>query len=231
MTKISKVGECYLCGEIKTLTKDHVPPRVFFPKPIGQKLITVPCCVGCNQIWHIKETKLAHDLSIVGSTEDAYKIFRQSTQPNYLRGYITRGAYPSKDFYEIVNRIKKTYLKSNSGIILPKSVYVLRIPKDRDEVFVKIAKGLHRYHKGKRLSDSAKSAVFIENPKNREAFLMPLKAAKSVSVKQEFGDTFFYLGLFVKDNEDSTIWYMSFYKNINVLVFLSPIIPERNKQI
>lgn len=226
--KKKKIGECYLCGEIQVLTKDHVPPKVFFPKPINVKnLITVLCCQSCNQYWHIKETKLAQDLSIVGSTEDAYKIFKQCTQANYLRGYITRGGFPSKEYYDLITRIKKTYIKTSSGIILSKPIFLLNIPKDRDEVFIKIAKGLHRHHKGKRLPNTARSVVLIEKPKNRDVFLSPIKETKTVSVKQEFGDTFLYLGLFAKDNEDSTLWYMSFYKNINVLVILSPFITKR----
>jgi hypothetical protein len=46
---------CYLCGialnEINR-TRDHVPPRGIFAKPLPDNLITVPCCQPCNNGNH-----------------------------------------------------------------------------------------------------------------------------------------------------------------------------------
>lgn len=41
---------CYYCGERSdNLTRDHVPPRGFFPKGHRQNLITVPACPAHNE--------------------------------------------------------------------------------------------------------------------------------------------------------------------------------------
>jgi len=40
---------CAYCGEEKKLTRDHVPPRVFFSKPCPDRMLVVPACFGCNQ--------------------------------------------------------------------------------------------------------------------------------------------------------------------------------------
>ncbi len=39
---------CYLCGSSENLTRDHVPPKGFFPDPKPTNLISVPCCQACN---------------------------------------------------------------------------------------------------------------------------------------------------------------------------------------
>src|ERR1700694_2287145 len=40
---------CAYCGEMRQCTRDHIPPRTFFPKPRPKHLITVPCCEPCRR--------------------------------------------------------------------------------------------------------------------------------------------------------------------------------------
>ena len=40
---------CVYCGSRKNLTKDHVPPKCLFAKPLPENLITVPSCRKCNK--------------------------------------------------------------------------------------------------------------------------------------------------------------------------------------
>src|SRR5947209_4210448 len=49
MARNTKPGEnCTYCSA-KATTRDHVPPRCLFPKPMPPDLVTVPCCKDCNQ--------------------------------------------------------------------------------------------------------------------------------------------------------------------------------------
>ena len=51
--KTNSKQECYLCGKKAsqtaegTLTCEHLPPKNLFPSP-RPHLITVPCCLTCN---------------------------------------------------------------------------------------------------------------------------------------------------------------------------------------
>jgi len=47
--------ECYLCGEIKNLTRDHLPPKGIFRPPLPTNLITVPCCKKCNESFTLDD--------------------------------------------------------------------------------------------------------------------------------------------------------------------------------
>ena len=41
-------NECVYCGSQRQLTRDHIPPKNLFPKPLPSNLVTLPCCRGCN---------------------------------------------------------------------------------------------------------------------------------------------------------------------------------------
>ena len=40
---------CVYCRSSENLTRDHIPPRSFFPAPRPTDLITVPCCRNCHE--------------------------------------------------------------------------------------------------------------------------------------------------------------------------------------
>ena len=40
---------CVNCRSPEDLTRDHIPPKSFFPKPRPNNLITVPCCRTCHK--------------------------------------------------------------------------------------------------------------------------------------------------------------------------------------
>ena len=42
---------CVYCRSPKDLTRDHIPPSSFFPKPRPTDLITVPCCRECHEAF------------------------------------------------------------------------------------------------------------------------------------------------------------------------------------
>ena len=47
MNKLKAV--CVYCGSENNLTKDHIPPKSLFAKPLPDDLITVPSCRHCNR--------------------------------------------------------------------------------------------------------------------------------------------------------------------------------------
>lgn len=39
---------CAICGYTQATTRDHIPPKGVFPKPLPVIMLTVPACAGCN---------------------------------------------------------------------------------------------------------------------------------------------------------------------------------------
>ena len=56
MTINYETNICVYCGSRDGLTRDHVPPKLLFPKPRPSDLITVPCCIDCNQLFQIDDS-------------------------------------------------------------------------------------------------------------------------------------------------------------------------------
>ena len=48
MAARKKRNKCVYCHSPQDLTRDHIPPRSFFPQPRPTNLITVPCCRECH---------------------------------------------------------------------------------------------------------------------------------------------------------------------------------------
>lgn len=213
------IGECYICGGIKELTDDHIPPESLFPHPIPQdyNLITVPACLDCNTRWGIVEQKFIQDLSIVGASKSGHAVFTQNTRANYLRGTLLRGR-PSKDYFDIISRMKKVYLRTEGGIILPNPVHIFKIPQERDEILVKMARGFHAHFKGKRLPSRIYANVIMRVPTIQEHFFDLYRAR---SIMGRYGEVFSYVGGFPNDSENLSFWFLGFYTNIDFLVLLS----------
>ena len=48
MAARQKRERCVYCRSSENLTRDHIPPKSFFPPPRPSNLITVPCCRECH---------------------------------------------------------------------------------------------------------------------------------------------------------------------------------------
>lgn len=47
--------ECVYCGSMENLTRDHVPGKGLFSKPLPSTLVTVPCCEKCNVAHELED--------------------------------------------------------------------------------------------------------------------------------------------------------------------------------
>ncbi len=62
MTARQKRKLCVYCRSPKDLTRDHIPPKSFFPAPRPTDLITVPCCRECHEKFTEKDAYLRNYL-------------------------------------------------------------------------------------------------------------------------------------------------------------------------
>jgi 5-methylcytosine-specific restriction endonuclease McrA len=44
-----QIAVCAYCGVEGPVTRDHVPPRIFFARPLPANMVTVPACERCNK--------------------------------------------------------------------------------------------------------------------------------------------------------------------------------------
>ena len=112
---------CVYCRSPEDLTRDHIPPRSFFPQPRPTNLITVPCCIKCHREFTQDDEYLRNLLIFVDGNEGhpaaealRSKGFRSLDDPN-KRGY-------TKSFF---NSVSPGWVKYGNGMIAPGATITL----------------------------------------------------------------------------------------------------------
>lgn len=139
MKKRNKNTKCYYCGkEIKENNKDHVPPKMLFPKEQGfrKALISVSTCKEHNQGFSNDDLYFCYIISL---SNDCNSIPHKYIIPRLIRAF-------NKD-KKLVNRLFK---KSRKILFKNPVLYEesLAITVDLDIfnlIVIKIAKGLYFY--------------------------------------------------------------------------------------
>jgi hypothetical protein len=130
---------CYLCRDSNASTNDHIPPKGFFPEPRPSNLITIPCCLRCNNDFSKDDEAVRTWFSAsIGATPAGEWILKNKVAP----GIMTR----SPAFREtLLNSMQNTkLLTEESGLI---DVVSYSIDSSRIERFViRIVKGLLSFY-------------------------------------------------------------------------------------
>ena len=77
---------CYMCGKPES-SKEHVPPKSFFPKGAGLQLKTVPSCAEHNNTKSNDDQYLLAHICMHAASENsiAKQRFRRSIEPHLVR--------------------------------------------------------------------------------------------------------------------------------------------------
>jgi hypothetical protein len=75
--------KCGYCGTDKSVTVDHVPPKLLLMRPYPPNLITVPACFPCNQSFQKDDEYLRAMLCI--DVRASRNMAAQSNLPAALR--------------------------------------------------------------------------------------------------------------------------------------------------
>lgn len=130
---------CYLCGASNPTTKDHVPPKGFFPEPRPSNLITLPCCEDCNSSYALDDDAARAWLSIgLGHSPAADWIIENKVFP----GTFTRSrAFCASIHSSMIDDV----ITDEDG--QPMDVARYSIDRERTERFVtRVTKGLLRHY-------------------------------------------------------------------------------------
>lgn len=133
-----KPKSCYLCGATdKLFTKDHVIPKVLFPEPRPNNLITEDACERCNNGFSKDDALFAVYLSAaLGGNDSAKWVWVNKAVNSILAGSRALAT-------QLVEDSTKKQILTEIGIA---EVDILKIPEDRlQRILSRIAKGLIRH--------------------------------------------------------------------------------------
>jgi hypothetical protein len=194
---------CYLCGKPNPTTRDHVPPKGFFPNPRPGNLITLPCCDACNKSYALDDEAMRVWLSSgLGSSHAAEWI----TEHKIVPGIIERSP-----------AFRAALLKQMEDIVIADEdgtrVEAVKFTMDRersDRFITRIAKGLQKHYFPDRDGHAGTwRCAHIENRLDHLARVEPLR--NLLPLFDSRGDEVIQYRYGFSDDQTTCVWLLVFY--------------------
>jgi len=204
--------KCYLCGSTTQLTRDHVPPKGFFPPPLPSNLITVLCCKACNASYQLDDEAVRAFFSIaVGKSPAGDWIWDQKV----LGSTVARSPRFRE---EMLNRISSPNVANPSG---GPNLCAVELPSERIERFIiRLTKGLiHHYFPNYDYSSSTFQVEYIPPTEESMRILQEVLAELTGTSYDERGDGVIRYRYVITDTRLSGIWIFAFYDAIFYRVY------------
>ncbi len=214
MTRLKRT--CYICGTKGEVTKDHIPPRRFYPQDIQNKyqLITVSCCKKCHEQFSEDDHYLRTVLNALTdetvnhpvAIENRESIKRALEKPE-LASFCA----------EIAKSMVRVWRQSKGGIWIRRYRLMLDYPKLYN-LFSRYVRGLfHRERDHKKVMDSdVHFALLVPDDygrERRETIYQHLGFMLEYDPVVKHGDVFEYRSLYFNDNitHPHSAWQFRFY--------------------
>ena len=214
---------CCYCGLRVAETRDHVPPRAVFLRPLPGNMVTVPACRHCNRRFGVLDEEIRVNLSIVMQVETpaTSRFWQQHALPTIRRKRRMRNA--------IVASMRKVQVTTPGGLHLGD---VTVSPWDREHhnaFFERVARGLYFHHFGEILGHSVgvmvrRGGIYDDGFRALAEGLNKYCAQGSIG-----GDQFIYRYGRADDAPTASVWFMAFHRSYLVAVLTEPAMrPERH---
>lgn len=197
---------CYLCGSLKDLTKDHIPPKNLFPNPKPSDLITVPCCKKCNEeMSTIDESFRVFVSSVINRSKSGDWIWNNKVIGSSFARSKKLKSQTTNSLIEINQTI------ANQKVKLPALTYP--IPK-AEKYLIRLVKGFTKHFNPE---------IDYSKTKYRVANIIP-----SQEIVNMLSNKFFYVAkgdgvfrmwrMFTKEDRNISIWVFVFYDGLMFMV-------------
>lgn len=203
---------CYLCGGIAD-TRDHLPPKSFFPKPAPVNLITVPCCTSCNnQLSTLDETFRVFASTEENRSQAGRRILQEKVfSPNSVKG---------SAFREIAKTLRDVEI-SIGGRKETKHKLSLDFGKAKD-FLVRLTKGfIFKFYPDLHSRTGYFHVEYLSDPNETNPMIEHVKSRISAMQMQDIGRDVF---TFWRDADGpGSIWIFRFYGAATFLVSHSTV--------
>ena len=211
-------NECAYCGQLTGTTKDHIPPRSIFLRPLPKNLPTVRACRACNA---------------GASDEDEYfrdtvlKWHRVTDKPivqPLVDSMLRAASMPEKRAYaaQTLASMSESEVTTASGILLGRQP-IFRVQGDKmARAAERYARGLYRYTFKRRVPSDVEVTVSL-NPEHTLGLSDKwIEWIRRGTVRVVQDGVFTYGHVAAIDRPEAQVWLMLFYGEFPVLGFLRP---------
>lgn len=199
--------ECTYCSDSAT-TRDHVPPKGFFPEPRSSDLITVPSCAKCN-------ASFGHDDEYIQAVIQMRADVSNSEPGSGLLDKVLRGIDrgEAQGFKRgIFESMAEAEIYTTEGIYLG-NAGVMNIDRDRLMSFVRRnIQGLFYHVYRQKIPEHFRvtPAPFLETTNERLRKFVDL--VRKDNIKETGRGIFRFTWTNATDSPMTSIWLMEFYK-------------------
>jgi hypothetical protein len=198
-----KKRPCAICGINEATTRDHVPPKGIFSRPLPRDLITIPACEGCNRSTSQLDEQFRVHLSLRVGIDD-------SDASRFWKKEALRTVKHNRRLREsLVQSMQRVVLRTPWGIITGTATLGGWPVDVHDPLIEKIVRGLYFRHFGEVLRDR----VLVEvNP--LESFNDEISQIWTglPGAGNAGGERFLYRYGRALEDPLQSIWMLAFYK-------------------
>lgn len=195
---------CVYCTLADGITRDHVPPKSFFPAPRPHNLITVPACLKCNQGAGKDEDYFLATLmfSKAGTTPAGKKVWSDRLRRSYEKNVGLRR--------QIAGSLQRREMVTPAGIYLGRAMTIRYDEVRLERVVTKIVRGLYFREQGMALDPDAEvMCLFVREREHFEAISQHNHMLKDAEPRWK--GIFQYRRGFVPGAPISSMWLLWFW--------------------
>ena len=213
MVRSAKMVMCAYCGcQSEKMEREHVVPKLLFPKPLPQIMVTVPACGKCNDEKK-EDDEYLRDFLVIDHENSGVSVIEGPLKEKLIRA---AGRGQSLLARDVRDKTQLLPVHSPGGLYLGRA---LGVPVDHvraNRLFSRIVRGLHFKLYNRRLPDDVKFEVRRLYPQSKQHVVNTL-VQMGVQECRSIGDSFQCMhGIDAKD-PTVTYWLMRFF-NIFITV-------------
>jgi hypothetical protein len=199
---------CIYCGCAEANTADHVPPKLLFPLPRPNDLITVPCCRACNSGFQRDDEYLRAALLLRRDIADEPEA--QAIMEAFYRSLERPQSYGfGKSFFDTMHRAD---FQTTGGIYTGPIPAFETSNRRMRRIIERVTRALFYYELGFRVPEDYQTDVLLwveETPDFLQSMMPFFKNSKGV--RQIGGGVFSYVYTVAPQTSATTMWIFRFF--------------------
>jgi hypothetical protein len=199
--------QCVYCTKSPGITKDHVPPRIFFPEPRPGNLITVPACSKCNSAATMDDNYLFAIMmfSEAGNTIAGVTLWRKRLRRMFTKDLGVRR--------QLGSALSLKDVITSGGIYQGRRIALAFDELRFNKAIQRIVRGLCYFEFGSSLSAETSIASWLLSTPARSETAMQYYHQISWG-KRRWPGIFEYRCSRVDEGFEQSMWFIRFYNNI-----------------
>ena len=214
MNRFKQTKQCAYCLKPSPETVDHIPPKNLFPKPRASNLLTVPCCESCRKGWSQDDEYFR--AAILSTANVSEEPLAQGAIESLLRSL---GREKGEGFTQkILQSLQEVEITTDAGIYLGRADVFKPDIKRLNRVSNRIIRGLFFHEKGYPIPDNYEILTRIEQF-GLSSILKQMPEVNFPRLRIIQDGVFCYTFKETKEDKNSCIWLLFFYKNLSIIGF------------